>query len=186
MQFTVFICGYFVLDLDEKRRRRDELLSEISAEIKKRKEIIKKREEEEISVVRAYEKAVAEEIEKDKIKARATMEVARKEMMQFLDYITKLEQERIEEEKILDQLVEQSRKNIEEKKTDVKCKFEYARQALQEVSYCYFNVMMLRFNVEGHHERSGRSDRIQKEVGRRTIKEKTVGKRTHTNEYRTE
>lgn len=110
------------------------MLNEIKEELKQKQETLKRREEEERTFTRAYEKLVQETLEKEKAEAKRNTEQAKKEMFQFMDYIKRLEQEKKDEERMIDALIEQERKELEKQKTEAKCKLEYARQELKKVN----------------------------------------------------
>lgn len=54
-------------------------------------------------------------------------------MVLFMEHRKQLILDRKEEEKIMEKLVEQSRKKAEERQLQARCRDEFARQALQEV-----------------------------------------------------
>lgn len=126
-------------DLDSQRRERDKLLKEAQEEIRAKEELMKRRAQEEQAVMRAYEQLVELEIERDKQKSTSNAEEAKREMLQFMEYVQQLERERQEEEKVLDALVEEARREIERKQNEAFCKLERAKRQLKEVS-CIYNT----------------------------------------------
>lgn len=117
------------------------MLKDMQEEIRNRQALLKRREDEEKFVVQTYEQLAMEEMQKEKQEMKQSADDARREMMQFMDYVKRLEAERIEEEKVLDALVDESRKRIEEKQNEAFCKLEIARQKLNEVFRLFYLLL---------------------------------------------
>lgn len=121
-----------IADLDAKRRKRDQLYREAMLQIKEKQEYLAKKAQLEESYARTNARLVWEEEQREKLSNEK--ERMKQEMNQYLDYIARLDQERREEEKRLNELVEQELAEIQKKQDAARCKYEQARQALKEVN----------------------------------------------------
>ncbi|GLV39792.1 hypothetical protein CBL_08142 [Carabus blaptoides fortunei] len=119
-----------IADLDAKRRKRDLLYREAMLQMKENQESLAKKAQVEESYARTNARLVWEEKQREKVSNEK--ERMKQEMHQYRDYIARLDQERREEEKRLNELVEQELKEIQKKQDAARCKYDKARQALKE------------------------------------------------------
>lgn len=123
----------FILGLDAKRKKRDQVANELREQIAMQEKLFAKRREEENALDNALSHLANLEIEREKSKIVDFRQDARREVMQYREHLRELERERKDEERILNELLDEHRKEIEKKQDEAKCKLKRAKEELNKV-----------------------------------------------------
>lgn len=93
-----------------------------------------KRKEEESALDQAFRRLNEMEIERELSKQEDTTTMARREMAQYRVHLKELEEERKQEEMLLNKLIAEYQEMIEKKKDEARCKLMKAKKDLQKVN----------------------------------------------------
>lgn len=123
----------FILALYEKRRKGEEFARELREQIAVQEQFLAKRKQEEDALDQAFRRLNEMEIERELSKQEDTTTMAKREMAQYRAHLKELEEERKQDEIMLDKLITEYREMIEKKKDEARCKLMKAKQDLQKV-----------------------------------------------------
>lgn len=119
--------------METKRRKRDEFARELREQIAVQEQFLAKRKAEEDALDQAFRRLNEMEIERELSKREDTTTMAKREMAKYRAHLKELEDERKQEEILLNKLIAEYQEMIEKKKDEARCKLKKAKQDLQKV-----------------------------------------------------
>ncbi|KAF5301338.1 hypothetical protein FQA39_LY10736 [Lamprigera yunnana] len=119
-------------NLIRKRKQREETASKYQEQIKFQQQLQIQEKKKEHALDSAYLQLAQIELEKEKSKSTSDAVSAKRELHQYLQSVAELEEQRREEDRMINKVYEEYKKDIECKHYEVKCKIEKARNQLKE------------------------------------------------------
>lgn len=155
--------------LDEKRRKRDELYRDLVRQVQEREAVLAREKHEEMEYKQLMRDLQDIEIERERPRdQRARL---KREMDQFIDYIHRLEQERLNEEQRINDLIEAELRELLRKQDEARCNIIKARERLEKVvSRVFVSSSIIVCAILGMSGRSRYANRIKAQKGRRRTK----------------
>ncbi|KAM0732096.1 hypothetical protein ACS0PU_001638 [Formica fusca] len=121
-------------NLEAEKQKREKLKRELEEQILTAKRFLVERAREEATVDRVFNMLVEEELAKEKASAKKDTKALRAELLAYLKYLEDLRQEEVKRNLEVEAIVEQSHRDVEERRNLAMRKFKEARQrAAQEV-----------------------------------------------------
>lgn len=120
-----------------------------------------KRREEENALEQAFKLLNEAEIERELSQMEDTSSIRKREMNQYRAHLKELENERKQEEAMLDKLLKEYQEMIEKKKDEARCRLMKAKRDLQNVEEFLCDKTNALFCVLGGYGGSRRATKIQ-------------------------
>lgn len=126
----------------EKQRKRDETDRELREQLDIRQKFLEQRKKEETALEQAFIMLTQLELNREKAKIQDTTTVAKREMAQYRLSLRDLEEQRKEEDRQLNLLLDEHKRIIQKQQDEAKCKIEAAKKKLHKVGYYDKHVFM--------------------------------------------
>lgn len=122
-----------IAEIAETKKRKAKAAEELLAQIKFQERVLADRALEQKRIDDAFIYLSKLEYEKEQAKVKDSTSIAKAEMRQYRQHLQELEQERKQEDKQLEQLLEEHRIAIEKKQDEARCKMLEAKEKLLQV-----------------------------------------------------
>ncbi|KAF2880680.1 hypothetical protein ILUMI_25499, partial [Ignelater luminosus] len=116
----------------EKQRKRDEMDRQLRQQLCIQQKFLDQRKKEETALEQAFILLTQLELDREKAKILDTTTVAKREMAQYRASLRELERQRQDEERQLNELLDEHKRIIQKQQDEAKCKIEAAKKKLHK------------------------------------------------------